>query len=86
MKNDGQKKAAKMLATKIINDRTEGAIVITNSERGVELAFNVQPEEGLVMYVMLQRAMEDNFISKRDLKRAAKRIRKVIDNFMDKED
>lgn len=54
---NGQERAAKMLATKIINDRTEGAIVITNSERGVELAFNVQSEEGLVMYVMLQRAI-----------------------------
>ena len=86
MKNNKQKYAAKMLATKIVNDRTTAEIVITRSEAGVELALDCQPEEGLLMYVMLQRAIESNYMTKREFKRATRHARKLIDKFMEKED
>ena len=86
MTTEGQKQAAKMLATKIINDKTQAEIVITRSDIGVELALHCEPEEGVIMYAMLQRAIEASFANRRKFKKAAKESRKLIDNFMKKED
>lgn len=87
MKNNKQKYAAKMLATKIVNDKTTAEVVITRSEAGVDLVIDCQPEENLIMYVMLQRAIEeDNYMTKREFKRATRHARKLIDKLMEKED
>lgn len=86
MTTEGQKQAAKMLATKIINDKTQAEIVITRSDSGVELALHCEPEEGVIMYAMLQIAIEASFANRRKFKKAAKESRKLIDNFMKKED
>lgn len=58
---EDQNQAAKELATKVVNDKTDQSIVITLSGGGAALALNCDAETGVLMYAMLQNALESNF-------------------------
>jgi len=76
---EDQNQAAKELATKVVNDKTDQSIVITLSGGGAALALNCDAETGVLMYAMLQNALESNFKNKRDFKRLTRYARKLVD-------